>query len=332
VWKLPDGPAYYRHCVRAATTTNLSGGEIHELGLSLTAQLSGEADAILKARGLTRGTVAQRIAALRRQPAQLYPDSEAGRAALLGDLQRTVEAMRARLPQWFGQTPKANLTIRRMPLAIEAGSSGATYQPPSLDGSRPGVFSINLRHMAEWPRFDLTTLVCHEGVPGHHLQNALTVETQGLPLIRRMPVFSGYSEGWALYSEQLADEMGAYQDDPLGRLGYLASMMFRAARLVVDSGLHHKRWSRERAIAYMSETLGEADTSTRREVERYCVQPGQACSYMIGWRRWTQGRERARAALGERFDIRAFHDAALLNGEMPLDVLAHAIDNWARAV
>ena len=154
------------------------------------------------------------------------------------------------------------------------------------------------------------------------------IEAQGLPMMRRMPLFSGYSEGWGLYAEQLADEMGVYADDPLARLGYIASMLFRAARLVVDSGIHHKRWSREQAIAYMSETLGDAETSITREVERYCVQPGQASSYMLGWRVWTEARARARERLGARFDIRAFHDRGLLAGSMPLDVLAQVIDDW----
>ncbi|NEX92365.1 DUF885 family protein [Caulobacter sp. 17J65-9] len=329
VWRLPDGEAYYRFAVRTATTTDLSGEEIHRLGLELVADLTAKADAILRARGLTQGTVAQRIAALRRDPAQLYSNDDAGRAALIADLQRMTGAMQARLPKWFGQLPKASVDVARMPASIEAGASGATYQPPSLDGSRPGLFSINLRNLSEWPRFDLPTLVYHEAIPGHHLQNALMIEAAGLPMLRRMPLFSGYSEGWALYAEQLADEMGVYADDPLGRLGYHASMLFRAARLVVDSGIHHKRWSRAQAVAYMSETLGDAETSTAREVERYCVQPGQASSYMLGWRVWTEARTRAQARLGSRFDIRTFHDKGLLAGSMPLDVLARVIDDWA---
>ncbi|MBC6982584.1 DUF885 family protein [Caulobacter sp. 17J80-11] len=329
VWRLPDGEAYYRFAVRTATTTALSGEEIHRLGLELVADLTAKADAILRARGLTQGTVAQRIAVLRRDPAQLYTNDDAGRAALIADLQRMTGAMQARLPSWFGQLPKASVDVARMPASIEAGASGATYQPPSLDGARPGLFSINLRNLSEWPRFDLPTLVYHEAIPGHHLQNALMIEAAGLPMLRRMPLFSGYSEGWALYAEQLADEMGVYADDPLGRLGYHASMLFRAARLVVDSGIHHKRWSRAQAIAYMSETLGDAETTTTREVERYCVQPGQASSYMLGWRVWTDARTRAQARLGSRFDIRTFHDKGLLAGSMPLDVLARVIDDWA---
>jgi uncharacterized protein (DUF885 family) len=331
VWRLPQGEAYYRYAVRAATTTDLSGDDIHRLGLDLVASLTARADAILRAWGLTTGTVAQRVATLRRDPAQLYADSEAGRAALLADLQRMVDAMQTRLPGVFDHLPKAGLIIQRMSPAIEAGSSGATYQPPTLDSARPGLFSINLRNMAEWPRFDLPTLVYHEGIPGHHLQNALVVEADGLPLLRRLPLFSGYTEGWGLYAEQLADEMGAYDGDPLGQLGYVASMMFRAARLVLDSGIHHKRWTREQAITYMSATLGVAASSVAREIERYCAQPAQAASYMLGWRVWTDARARAKARLGARFDIRRFHDLTLLKGDMPLDVLARVIDDWSGA-
>lgn len=328
VWRLPQGEAFYRYAVRAATTTDLAGDEIHRIGLERVAELTAQAETILRARGLTRGSVAKRIAALRRDPAQLYPDTDAGRAALLADLQRMTDAMRARLPRYFGTVPKVGVTIQRMPRSIEAGSSGATYQPPSLDGKRPGLFSINLRNIAEWPRFDLPTLVYHEAVPGHHLQNALVNEAKGLPMLRRMPLFSGFSEGWALYAEQLADEMGAYDDNPLARLGYVASMMFRGSRLVLDSGIHARRWSREQSIAYMTATLGNAQTEAVREVQRYCVQPGQASGYMLGWRTWTEARTEAKARLGSRFDLRAFHDEGLLKGDMPLDVLSRVMRAW----
>ncbi|MEH0195294.1 DUF885 family protein [Caulobacter sp. CCNWLY153] len=328
VWRLPDGEAYYRYAVRSATTTDLAGEEIHRLGLELVARFTARADAILKARGLTQGPVGARIAALRRDPANLYPNDDAGRAALLADLEAKTQAMRERLPGYFGRLPKAGVKIQRIPPSIESGAPGAYYTPPSLDGSRPGLFSINLRDTAEQPRFDLPTLVFHEAIPGHHLQNALMMEAPGIPTLRRLPIFSGYSEGWALYAEQLADEMGAYKDDPLGQLGYIASMLFRASRLVLDSGIHAKRWSREKAIAYMSETLGDAESSVTREVERYCVQPGQASSYMLGWRTWTDSRARAEKRLGDRFSLKGFHDTGLTAGTMPLDVLASVIDEW----
>lgn len=328
VWRLPDGEAYYRFAVRTATTTDTASEEIHRLGLDLVARFSGAAEAILRQKGLTEGSVGQRIAALRRMPENLFPNTDEGRAALIAYGVQINEEMKARLPRWFGRLPKSPVEIRRMPTAIEAGGPGAFYQTPALDGSRPGQFIINLGNTANQPRFDLPTLIFHEALPGHHLQNALMTEAADLPLLRRMPLFSGYSEGWGLYAEQLADEMGVYENDPLGRLGYLASMLFRAARLVVDSGLHHKRWTREQAIAYMRETLGESEDNATREVERYCVQPGQACSYMLGWQAWTEARARAKARLGEGFDIRAFHDRGLLAGSMPLDVLARMMDDW----
>ncbi len=328
-WRLPDGEAYYRFAIRASTTTDMPGDEIHRLGLELVAKLSAEADVILVAQGLTQGGVGPRIAALRARPEQHYPNTDAGRAQLLSDLNGIAGAMRARLPGYFGALPKAAVDIVRIPPSIEIGAPGGLYQPPSVDGTRPGVFSINLRDTAEQPRLDLPTLVYHEVLPGHHLQNALAMEVEGLPLMRRMPVFSGYSEGWALYAEQLADEMGAYRDDPLGRLGYLASLLFRATRLVVDSGLHHRRWSREQVIAYMVETLGDRESSVTREVERYCVQPGQASSYMLGHQAFIRARTKAQAKMGARFDLKAFHDAGLLFGPMPLSVLETHLDDWS---
>jgi uncharacterized protein (DUF885 family) len=328
VWRLPRGEEYYRYAVRAFTTTDVAPEEVHRFGLERVAELTARADAILKAIGMTSGPVAHRLAELRHDPRNLYPNDDAGRAALIADLNRRIDAIKPRLPDYFEHLPKADVEIRRMAASIEAGAPGATYQSPSLDGGRPGIFQINLRDLREWPRFDLPTLVYHEAIPGHHLQNATMIEAPDVPTLRRLPLFSGYSEGWALYAEQLAHEMGVYESDPLGELGYVASMLFRAARLVVDSGLHHKRWSRERAIAYMIETLGDAESSVTREVERYCVQPGQASSYMLGWRAWTRARARAQSRLGTRFDIRAFHDRGLSTGSVPLDVLSRVLDDW----
>ena len=328
-WRLPDGEAYYRFAVRSNTTTDMAGDEIHRLGLELVADLTAQADAILRAQGMSQGTVAQRLAAVRRRPEQHFPNTDAGREQLLAHLNAVAADMRTRLPAWFGALPKAPVEIQRAPVSIEAGAPGGYYQPPSVDGSRPGIFFINLRNLDEHARLDLPTLVFHEVLPGHHLQNTLSLEAPALPLLRRMPLFSAYSEGWALYAEQLADEMGVYHADPLGRLGYLASLLFRACRLVVDSGLHHKRWSREASIRYMVETLGDAESSVTREVERYCVQPGQASAYMLGQQVFLRSRADAQAKLGARFDIRRFHDAALLAGAMPLDVLEQHLAGWA---
>jgi uncharacterized protein (DUF885 family) len=327
-WRLPDGEAYYRHGVLSYTTTNMGGDEIHEIGLAQVAELSARADEILKAQGLTQGSVGERIAAVARRPDQLYPNTDAGKAQLLDDLNGQMARMQQRLPEVFGRLPRASVEIRRVPVEIEAGAPGGSYQLPALDGSRPGAYYINLRNTAETPRFTLPTLTYHEASPGHHFQIAVALEAEGIPMLRKMPLFSGYTEGWALYAEQLADEMGVYADDPLGRLGYLQSFMFRATRLVADSGLHHKRWSREQAVRYMVDTLGDAESTMTTEVERYCVWPGQACSYKLGHTVWDRTRTRARAALGDGFDIRAFHDIALAAGAIPLEVLERLIADW----
>ena len=328
VWHLPRGDEYYRFAVRSFTTSDMSGEEIHALGLELVRKLTGEAQAIVEARGLKEGTVAQRVATLRKEQSQLYPNDDSGRAQILADMRKMVDAIAARLPAYFGALPRAPVEILRVPESIQSGSPGGYYTPPTVGGARPGMFYINLRDVHEWPKFDVPTLVYHEVSPGHHLQNALATEATGIPLMRKLPLFSGYSEGWALYSEQLADEMGMYQGDPLGRLGYLMSLLFRATRLVVDSGLHHKRWTREQAIRYMVDTLGDKESSVTREVERYCVQPGQASSYMLGHQVWTRSRAAARARLGTRFDLKRFHDAGLTSGTMPLTVLEQLFADW----
>ncbi len=327
VWRLPDGPAYYDASVGFWTTTSLSGDEIHAVGLDLVGKLGARADTLMKAQGLTRGTVGQRFRAMFEDPKFRYPDTDAGKAKLLADLNLKVAAVQARLPKYFGVLPKATVEIRRVPAYTEAGSPGGYYQQGSLDGKRPGAYYINLRDTAEVPRWTLPTLTYHEAIPGHHLQISIAQEAP-LPLIRKLSFYSAYIEGWALYSEQLAEEMGMYQDDPYGQIGYLHDAMFRAVRLVVDSGMHAKRWSREKAIAYFVEVLGDKDTAATTEVERYCVWPGQACGYMLGKLTWLKLRDQSRTALGSRFDIRAFHDAGLTSGAVPLDILPKVIDRY----
>ena len=328
VWRLPDGEAYYDWGIRSYTTSTLSGAEIHALGLEQVAALSARADGLLKAQGLTQGTVGERIAALGRDPAQLYPNTDAGKEQLLADLNAQMADMAKRLPQYFGRIPASSVEIRRVPVFIEAGAPGGYYNSPALDGSRPGAYYINLRDTAEWPRMQLPTLTYHEASPGHHHQIALQQEQADRPLLMKVLGFSAYSEGWALYSEQLADEMGVYADNPIGQIGYLQSLLFRATRLVADSGLHHKRWSREQTIRYMVETLGDSETAVTTEVERYCVWPGQASSYKVGHNKWVELRSRAQAALGDRFDIRAFHDAGMNAGGVPLTVLDKVMSDW----
>ncbi|MGA0607426.1 DUF885 domain-containing protein [Phenylobacterium sp. VNQ135] len=329
-WRLPDGEAYYRDALRSSTTTTLTPKEIHELGLEQAKALSARAEVILRGQGLTQGSVGERIQHLFKDPKQLYPNTDEAKEQLIADLNRLVRDMQPRLSQMFGQLPKAPVEIRRVPKFIEAGAPGGYYNRPALDGSRPGIYWINLRDSAENPRWTLKTLTYHEAIPGHHLQRSLQQEAD-LPMLRRIAGFSPYSEGWALYSEQVALEMGVYKDDPLGELGQIQASLFRAARLVVDTGLHDMRWSREKAIATMTSIDGSPASSAATEIERYCVWPGQACSYMVGKLTWLRLREKAKAALGGRFDIRKFHDAALLSGAMPLTVLESVVDRHIAA-
>jgi len=327
VWRLPDGEAYYALSLKVGTTTSMTPDEVHQMGLEQARELSARAEVILKKQGMTKGSVGQRISALFKDKRYWYPNTDAGKVKLIEDLNGLVRAMQGRLAQYFATLPKAPVEIRRVPSFIEAGAPGGYYNNPSLDGTRPGMYWINLRNTAEVPRWTLPTLTYHEAIPGHHLQLSLQQEAD-LPMIRRASYYSAYGEGWALYAEELAREMGVYDDDPLGEIGFLQAALFRAARLVVDTGLHAKRWSREQAIQTMSSIDGEPGSSSATEVERYCVWPGQACSYMVGKLTWLRLREKAKAALVERFDIRRFHDAALLSGNMPLTALEPVVDAY----
>ena len=285
VWRLPNGDDYYRASVAFWTTTTLTGDQIHSTGLKLVAELSALCDQKMRAQGMTTGTVGERFRAMYDNPKYRYPNTDDGKAKLLADLNVKVQTVQARLPQYFGVLPKAKVEIRRIPAYTEAGAPGGYYQPGSFDGQRPGAYYINLRDTAEVPSWTLPTLTYHEAIPGHHLQLSIAIEAP-LPLIRKLTFFSAYIEGWALYAEQLAQEMGMYGEDPLGEIGYYHDALFRAVRLVVDSGLHAKRWSREKAIAYYVAALGDKDASATTEVERYCVEPGQACGYMLGKLTW----------------------------------------------
>ena len=330
VWRLPNGDDYYRASVAFWTTTTFSGDQIHAIGLKLVDDLTARCDEKMRAQGLTTGTVGERFRAMYDNLKYRYPNTDDGKAKLLADLNLKVTAVQARLPQYFGVLPKAKVEIRRIPAYTEAGAPGGYYQQGSLDGSRPGAYYINLRDTAEAPSWTLSTLTYHESIPGHHLQLSIAIEAP-LPLIRKFSFFSAYIEGWALYAEQLAQEMGMYRDDPLGEIGYYHDALFRAVRLVVDSGIHAKRWSREKAIAYYVAALGDKDASATTEVERYCVEPGQACGYMLGKLTWLRERAKAKTALGDRFDIRKFHDAGLTYGAVPLDVLPVVIDRYIAA-
>lgn len=320
VWRLPDGEAYYTAAASAATTVDLTGDEIHRLGLAQVAEIGARLSGLLESQGLTQGSVGERLVALNKRPDQLYPNTDPGRAALLDQLRSQIAAITARLPEQFATLPKAPVEVRRVPEAIQAGAPGGYYQSASLDGTRPAIYFINLRDTFDRPKFGLATLSYHEAVPGHHLQVMSALESEDIPLIRRRGFYSGYSEGWALYSEQLADEMGMYAGDPLGQIGYLQSLLFRATRLVVDSGMHAKRWSREKATDYLIATTGIARGRSQGEIDRYTVWPGQACSYKIGHTVWVRLRDEAKRRSGAAWDPRAFHDVLTL-GAMPLTVL-----------
>ena len=324
VWRLPDGEAYYASAAEAATTVRMTGDEIHKLGLEQVAEISARIDTILKAQGISDGTVGARLVALNERPDQIFPNTDEGRAALLAGLNKQIRAMEPRLPEQFATLPKAPVEVRRVPPSIQAGAPGGYYQAATLDGSRPGIYYINLRDTFDRPKFGLATLTHHEAVPGHHLQVMLALESPDIPLIRRRGGFSGYSEGWALYTEQLADEMGMFEKDPLGQVGYLQSLLFRATRLVVDSGMHAKRWSREKATDYFIATTGIARGRSQGEIDRYTVWPGQACSYKIGHTVWVRLRDEAKARAGANWDPRQFHDV-LRKGAMPLAVLERVV-------
>jgi uncharacterized protein (DUF885 family) len=329
-WRLPSGADMYQSALRSRTTTTLSPDEIHNMGVELIREFNGEMNAILRAQGMTRGSVAARIQELSRRPDQLYPNTDEGRTQILADLNAQTRAIEAMMPHAFNTLARAQLEIRRVPPYTEAGAPGGYYQRAALDGSRPGAYYVNLRDTSEWPRFTLPTLNYHEGVPGHHWQISIQQESGSIPFMRSaMLGFSAFSEGWALYAEQLADELGAYADNPLGRLGYLQSATFRASRLVVDTGMHHKRWSRERAIRSMMQATGDLESSVTTEIERYSVWPGQACSYMVGRQEINRLRRRSEQALGDRFDLKAFHDVMLANGAVPLSVLDRIVAAWA---
>ena len=319
VWRLPDGEAYYTASLLIWATTGKQPEEIHELGLELVKDHSARIDTLMRQIGMTSGTVGERLRAMYTDPKFQYPNTDAAKETLLADLNARVQRVRAKLPKYFGTLPKANVEIKRVPKEIEVGAPGGYYNPPTLDGKRPGIYWINLRNTSEQPKWTLPTLTYHESIPGHHLQGSIQQEAD-LPLIRKVSFFSAYIEGWALYAEQLAAEMGEYDDDPAGHIGQLHDSMLRAVRLVVDTGLHSKRWSREQGVKYFADTLGDPETASATEVERYSVWPGQACTYMLGKLTFLAQRERAQK-LGLKYDIRKFHDAMLLPGAVPLELL-----------
>jgi uncharacterized protein (DUF885 family) len=327
VWDVPQGDAIYTAALAQSTTTNFSPDEVHKIGLQEVAEISAQLDAILKAQGLTKGSVGERLTALNQRPDQLYPDTPAGRAELLKSLNADNEKVGKLLPRMFINPAMPPLEIRAVPVEIQDGASNGYYNRAALDGSRPAIYFINLKSVADWPKYTLPSLTYHEGLPGHHLQISTAQQAEG-PLIRKFSFFGAYTEGWALYAEQLADELGAYAND-LERAGYLQSFLFRAARLVIDTGIHAKRWSREQATDYMVNTVGFARPRSQREIERYCTQPGQACSYKIGHTSWVRARKKAQEIAGAKFDLKQFHEV-IRRGAVPLTILERLVEEDAR--
>ncbi|WP_066795635.1 DUF885 domain-containing protein [Sphingomonas soli] len=323
VWKFKDGEAYYAWALSAGTTTTMTPDEVHKMGLEQVAEIQSEMDAILKKEGYSKGTVGERMVALAKDPRFAFPEGDAGRAEIMKFLNDRVSDIRGRMPQAFHTLVPGNVEVRRMPPEEEPGAPGAYGDAGSIDGTIPGKFWINLHTTSLHSRFSLPDLTYHEAIPGHAWQGEYTHK---LPLIRALLAFNAYSEGWALYAEQLADELGVYADNPAEKLGYLQSLSFRACRLVVDTGLHAKRWGREQAVQWFITANGSNELEVRSEVDRYCSWPGQACGYKIGHNEINRLRDRAKAALGDRYDFRAFNDAVVLGGNVPMTVLGHVID------
>ena len=317
----PGGEAFYPLSLKRFTTSSMSPAEVHRVGLEQTRDYQARIDTILKAQGLTKGSVGARITALANDPKYRWPDTDAGKTAMIAHLNELVAAITPRLPTMFRNPPTVPLEIRRVPPYIEAGAPLGYYNAASLDGARPAIYYINLQHTTDWPRWLVSSVTFHEGLPGHHLQISTAQHIEGLPLLRKTSGYSGYNEGWALYAEQLADELGMYDNDPLGRVGYLKSELWRACRMVLDTGVHLMGWTREDAIRWKMENDGSLEGGATNEVERYCVWPGQAPSYKIGHTVINRLRDRWKARLGGRFEIKDFHDAVLNSGSVPLDVL-----------
>ncbi len=328
IWRLPDGDKMYQVALDGYGATGMTADEIHRLGLRDVRRIHAEMNQILLSLGYPTGAVGERMKLLSTNPEYLYPNTDQAKADILRELEAHIQNMLKVAPHWFETVPPQPIVVKRIPAYEEASSSGAYYTPPTLDASQPGTFWINLKDTADWPRYTFESLVYHEAVPGHHFQASIQQEIDDMPLIRQMMWFADYGEGWALYTEALAVEMGMYDNDPLGNLGRLRMELYRAVRLVVDTGLHHKRWTRQQAIDWMVEATGETESSIAREIDRYAVWPGQATSYKIGMIQFQRIRDKAERALGDRFDIRGFHNELLTGGAMPMAVLEARMDRW----
>ncbi|MEZ6012284.1 MAG: DUF885 domain-containing protein [Hyphomonas sp.] len=331
VWQQPGGDAYYDAALAAYTNQGTDAGELHKLGLSEVQRLTAELELALFEAGLIEGSAAERLQILAREPGQIFPPTPEGHAALLAAMQAHLDRAEAALPRIVSETVRTRVALRAVPDFLEATAPAAFYSAAPADGSAPGLFEINLSDMTDWPAFTLATLVFHETVPGHHLESALTAEKARLPLIRQMIWNVAYGEGWGVYAETLADDIGLYRDDPLSRIGYLQSLLFRAARLVADTGIHRMHWSRQEAIDYLVSVTGQPESQLAQEIDRYTVWPGQAAAYWIGRKQMLDLRERAERVLGPDFDFVEFHDTILTGGPRPLSILEKDVERWYTA-
>jgi len=332
IWRIPNGDAIYRHRLRSSTTTDYTPEQVHEIGLSEVVRIEGEMHAILDSQQIPDGDIATRVRVVMEDPTQQFANTDEGREEMIAYLESFDEKVMARVADFFITIPPQPLEIVRVPVHAQDSSAGGYYSSPALDGSRPGRFYINQKNTADNPRWTLPTLMIHEGSPGHHFQLSASQLIEDVPLLRKLSPFNAFTEGWALYSERIAKtDMGLYDDDPLGDLGRLQAEMFRAVRLVVDTGIHAKRWSREEAIEYMLAKTGMTEDEVTREIERYSVWPGQATGYKTGQLAILELRETAEEALGESFDIRQFHELLLMNGAMPLALLKDQVTTWIDA-
>jgi uncharacterized protein (DUF885 family) len=329
VWKLPHGDAFYAYALKSNTTTNMPPNEVHELGLREITRIEGEMRTILDANGFAGQPIGASMDKLGKDPRFLYSNDDKGRTEALAEYKRLIDkAVEESKAHLFYIAPKAPIEIRRVETFKEATAPGAYYQGGAMDGSRPGIFYANLRDMKEVPKWSMPTLSYHEGVPGHHWQISIAQELKGVPQFRKVLPFTAYAEGWALYAEWLAKQAGWYKDDQFGDLGRLRDELFRAVRLVVDTGIHAKHWTREQAIAFMLDKTGMGEKEVKAEIERYIVNPGQACAYKVGMLKIQELRARAQQQLGDKFDEREFHDNVLKNGGLPLEILEEQINDY----
>jgi len=325
MWSRPHGDEYYAWALKASTTTTMSPDEVHAMGLEQLNELQGRMDPLLKGLGYTTGSVAERMQGLSKDPAYKFSEGDKGRAEIMAYIQERIKLIRAQLPRAFHTMVPGHLEVKRMPPEEEPGAPGAYGGAGSIDGKIPGKFWINLRSTDLHSKYSLPDLAAHEAIPGHVWQGEYANK---MPLIRTQLAFNAYSEGWALYAEQLVDELGAYAGQPALQLGYLQSLAFRACRLVVDSGLHAKRWTRQQGVDFFVQRNGSNPLEVASEVDRYCSWPGQACGYKVGHSTIVRLREGAKTALGGKFDLRLFDDAVVLGGNVPMDVLAKNVDDY----